>query len=100
MRHCNNCNQEVEPKKNVHVIALILLLLFFILPGIIYLIYCLVQKGKCPMCNGQNWGNIGNSGHVKIKSTSPPKSGSFCGGCGGPLAPKVSFCPKCGKQQP
>jgi len=52
------------------------------------------------MCNGQNWGNIGNSGHVKIKSTSPPKSGSFCGGCGGPLAPKVSFCPKCGKQQP
>jgi len=24
------------------------------------LIYCLVQKGKCPICNGTNWRNVGS----------------------------------------
>ena len=100
MRHCNNCNQQVEPKKNVSVIGLVILLLLFIIPGIIYLIYCLVQKGKCPMCNGQNWGNMPSSGNVRITSASQPKSSTFCGGCGTALAPNVSFCQKCGKQQP
>ena len=60
MRYCNNCNQTVAPKKNVSFIVLVLLLLFLILPGIIYLIYCLVQKGKCPICNGTNWRNVGS----------------------------------------
>ena len=71
VRYCNNCNQTVAPKKNVSFIILVLLLLFLILPGIIYLIYCLVQKGKCPMCNGQNWGNVGSNG--QINTTSTPK---------------------------
>ena len=60
MRYCNNCNQTVAPKKNVSFIVLVLLLLFLILPGIIYLIYCLVQKGKCPIFNGTNWRNVGS----------------------------------------
>ena len=60
VRYCNNCNQTVAPKKNVSFIVLVLLLLFLILPGIIYLIYCLVQKGKCPICNGTNWRNVGS----------------------------------------
>lgn len=64
MKYCKNCKQRVEPKKNVSALALIILLLLFILPGILYVIYCLVQKGKCPMCNGQNWG-ITDSGGLK-----------------------------------
>ena len=60
VRYCNNCNQTVAPKKNVSFIILALLLLFLILPGIIYLIYYLVQKGKCPICNGTNWRNVGS----------------------------------------
>ena len=68
VRYCNNCNQTVEPKKNVSVIALVLLLLFLILPGIIYLIYCLVQKGKCPICNSTNWRNVGSPPKVMKKA--------------------------------
>ena len=64
MKYCKNCKQRVEPKKNVSALALIILLLLFILPGILYVIYCLVQKGKCPRCNGQNW-EITDSGGLK-----------------------------------
>ncbi len=61
VKYCNNCNQTVNPKKNVSYIALVLLLLFLIIPGIIYLIYCLlVQNGKCPICGGKNWRNVGS----------------------------------------
>ena len=61
MQYCQNCNQGVEPKKNMSIIGLIILLLIFIIPGLIYLVYCLVQQPKCPICNGQNW-RIGNNG--------------------------------------
>ncbi len=62
MKYCNNCQQLVEPKKNVSIIGLIILLLLFLVPGIIYLIYCLVQQPKCPMCKSQNWGIADNGG--------------------------------------
>ena len=74
MRYCNNCNQTVEPKNYVSGWVLALLLLFLILPGIIYLIYCLVQKGKgkCPICNGENWRNEGSGEKQIIQTAKPP----------------------------
>ena len=67
MQYCQNCKQNVEPKKNISVIGLIILLLLFLVPGIIYLIYCLVQKPKCPICKSQNWGIGHNSGSNNIE---------------------------------
>jgi hypothetical protein len=53
MKYCNNCKQMVEPKKDLNAALLIILLICGVIPG---LIYYLVKKKSCPMCNSTNWG--------------------------------------------
>jgi hypothetical protein len=46
---CKNCKNDVIPKISGWQIAgVVLLFLFFCLPGILYLAYC--YKKKCPIC--------------------------------------------------
>ncbi|KKK41129.1 MAG: hypothetical protein Lokiarch_45730 [Candidatus Lokiarchaeum sp. GC14_75] len=53
MKYCNNCKQMVQPQKNYSTGLLIILLICFGIPGIIYY---LIKKKTCPMCNSTNWG--------------------------------------------
>lgn len=56
MKFCPNCQQMVEPKKNINWLLLIVLtvitsggwLLFYAL------YYFLFKSGKCPICGGEN----------------------------------------------
>jgi|GEM_PF-1003220 len=52
MRYCGNCKKMVTPKKDFSVLALVILMCFFFIPGIIYY---LAKPKVCPMCNSQNW---------------------------------------------
>lgn len=53
MKYCNNCKQLVDPQKKFSTGLLILLLICGVVPGIIYYV---VKKKTCPMCNSTNWG--------------------------------------------
>jgi len=55
MKYCGNCKRWVTPKREMSVLALVILLILGIIPGIIYLIYYLLKPKVCPMCNSQNW---------------------------------------------
>lgn len=52
LRFCSNCNQLVEPKRHVSIGALFVLLLLGIIPGVIYYV---LKKHTCPICNSENW---------------------------------------------
>lgn len=57
MKYCNNCEQHVEPDGKVNWLIFILLFLFMGVPGIVYLLYCVLLKSKsCPQCGASNWG--------------------------------------------
>ncbi|MEJ2248777.1 MAG: hypothetical protein P8Y70_02995 [Candidatus Lokiarchaeota archaeon] len=53
MKYCLNCKQMVEPKKDLSMAFLIVLLCLGICPGVIYYV---IKKKSCPMCNSNNWG--------------------------------------------
>jgi flagellar basal body-associated protein FliL len=55
MKYCGNCKQWITPTKGVSWVIAIILLIFFIVPGIIYIIWAASKGGKCPMCNSTNW---------------------------------------------
>ena len=54
--YCRNCGQFVAPTKGVNWIVLIILLIFFFIPGLIYFFWKAGKGGKCPICGGKNWG--------------------------------------------
>jgi len=56
MRYCKNCEQMVGPQKDFSLIIFIILFILGFLPGIIYLIYSILKKETCPICNSTNWG--------------------------------------------
>lgn len=46
---CKNCGKDVQPRmSNRQLLITILLLIFAIIPGVIYLILC--NKTTCPVC--------------------------------------------------
>jgi hypothetical protein len=45
----------VTSTKGPSIIITILLLVFGIIPGIIYVVWAALRGGKCPMCGSQNW---------------------------------------------
>jgi len=47
---CNLCNRNVIPNKKFNW------LVFLFLCGIFYIPYYLLKKGKCPICEGDNFG--------------------------------------------
>ncbi len=53
MKYCNNCKQLVDPQKKFSTGILIVLLCLGVVPGIIYYV---IKKATCPMCNSTNWG--------------------------------------------
>lgn len=55
MKYCGNCKQWVTPTKGVNWIIAIILLIFFFVPGIIYIVWTMSRSGKCPMCDSANW---------------------------------------------
>lgn len=55
MKYCGNCKQWVTTTKGPSIIITILLLIFGIIPGIIYVVWAATRGGKCPMCGSQNW---------------------------------------------
>ena len=48
MMYCPNCKQNVTIKPQYNLVALILLLLCGIIPGLIY--YVLKKDNECPIC--------------------------------------------------
>jgi hypothetical protein len=50
MKFCNNCRQNVEPTKKFNW------LVFICLCGICYVPVYLLMSKKCPMCQGENFG--------------------------------------------
>jgi flagellar basal body-associated protein FliL len=54
MKYCGNCKQWITPTKGVSWLIAIILLIFLIVPGIIYIIWAASKGGKCPMCNSTN----------------------------------------------
>jgi len=54
VKYCGFCKRYVTPKK-YNGVLLVLLFLFFIIPGIIYFIYCAASGGRCPICSSKNW---------------------------------------------
>ncbi|MCW3974789.1 MAG: hypothetical protein NWE86_00910 [Candidatus Bathyarchaeota archaeon] len=87
MKYCNNCQQNVEPKKGFSWVGFIFGLGFF------YLLYYMMKSSRCPMCNSTNWG--------KEPKITPVKSGDarFCKFCGKQIKKEVEFCTFCGKAQ-
>lgn len=57
-KYCKNCQQSVSPTGRINWIIAIILLFLAIIPGIIYIFYCLVFKSKsCPQCGDANFGS-------------------------------------------
>ena len=55
MKYCANCKQFVEPTKGINWIFAIILIICFVIPGILYILWAYPKGGKCPMCNSRNW---------------------------------------------
>jgi len=97
MKYCNNCEQMVEPQKKFNV-CLFIVLLFTLVGWFLYLVYYVCKKGKCPMCNSNNWG-------VKPKRTLPSQTHTiieefkYCSQCGEKIGRAVQFCSLCGTKQ-
>ena len=47
--YCPNCKQDVYAS-SFNWLILILLLIFFLIPGLIYGAYCTFRKKRCPKC--------------------------------------------------
>ena len=48
-RYCPHCGRYVNEQR-FDWLLLIVLLLCFLVPGVIYGLYCLMKKSKCPIC--------------------------------------------------
>lgn len=100
MKYCNNCRQMVEPQKKFNVCVFILLLCFTCVGWIFYLIYYACKKGKCPMCNGKNWGVKPQPSYPKTPSISASTENfKYCNQCGEKIGSTVQFCNICGAKQ-
>ena len=71
---CGWCSEQVIPTKEIDWIIFIVLLLFGVLGGILYLIYWAGKPGeKCPLCEGNVYGRADlepsyyNADHVVYK---------------------------------
>jgi hypothetical protein len=77
----------------------LVLLLFFIVPGILYAVYTMTHtKTVCPRCKAQN-SMIPNDTPKAMEMRRVPSEaeqiGNFCPHCGKPVGTS-SFCPSCG----
>ncbi len=50
LQYCPSCKRNVNTEYRLKGVVLILLLIFFIIPGIIYLVWGLTGK-RCPICH-------------------------------------------------
>ena len=101
MKYCNNCKQFVEPKKQFNWCTFLVLLFIFGL-GIFYLIYYVLEKGRCPQCNSQNWGIPPSRDSQILKQLNSSKIVElyqFCPACGKQIEKGSEFCKYCGSQQ-
>ncbi len=56
-KHCRNCEQNVNPEGRVNWLIFTVLFLFAVVPGLVYLVYCLIIKSPtCPTCGDTNFG--------------------------------------------
>lgn len=51
IRYCPDCCQNVTVTSGINIGLLIVLLLFGVIPGIIY--FCMMHKPKCPRCGAE-----------------------------------------------
>lgn len=58
-KYCMDCKQWVTPKEGANILIALILLLFGILPAIIYWVWASKGAGECPICGGENWGQPG-----------------------------------------
>ncbi len=49
-KYCPNCQKNVETEHSWNIILIVILVVFFILPGIIYLALT-YRKMQCPICH-------------------------------------------------
>lgn len=55
-KHCMLCNRNVIPTKKFNGVVFLILLILFIVPGVLYLIYYLAKTESCPICKSTSFG--------------------------------------------
>lgn len=51
VKYCPNCKRNVNTEHGYNTVALVILLIFFFIPGIIY--WAVTRKQRCPICHTQ-----------------------------------------------
>lgn len=49
MKYCPSCKRNVNTERGYNGVVLVLLLIFFLIPGIIY--WAVKRKRRCPICH-------------------------------------------------
>jgi hypothetical protein len=49
MKHCPSCKRNVDTEHSWNTVVLVVLLIFFLIPGLIYLAW--KWKRRCPICH-------------------------------------------------
>ena len=50
MKYCLSCKRNVNTESSINWVVAILLLIFLIIPGIIYIIWKAAKGKRCPIC--------------------------------------------------
>lgn len=107
---CKSCGNRVRPQisSKINGCFLIVLLLLFIIPGILYLVWAGTQRVyTCPKCKAQNTMVPLNSPEAeRMLSTSKSESGAMpvatrvereCPWCAEPILAAAKVCKHCGR---
>lgn len=58
VKYCIHCEQGVTPRRKFSKGWCFLGLLIWVVPGLLYLMYCfLIRNETCPMCDSNDWGS-------------------------------------------
>jgi RNA polymerase subunit RPABC4/transcription elongation factor Spt4 len=49
LRYCPNCKRNINTERGYNAVVLVILLIFFFIPGIIY--WAIKREQRCPICH-------------------------------------------------
>lgn len=105
IRYCPRCrrNVDISPWDGASIVILVVLLLFGIILGIIYLLYKLMKTKRCPVC-----GTLETdlepprfdrcSGPTPRLGSESNIAQTYCMSCGTGMPAGSKFCPSCGNK--
>jgi hypothetical protein len=92
LRHCPNCNLNVDARPKFSWAWFLLLLLVTFFGGLLYLIYYALKRDRCPVCNAVI--------PATSKRVKQEKHGeAYCLSCGSPVSTGATYCGMCGAEQ-